>query len=632
MPTLPHLSQHQSRWDNAVETVHHRRLYDSLIKRQMMDAAERYNNSIVYPLPDVENEPTFPPIAAQIIADAIDGYATRANDTVPAITAPAVNPTLESHRKKADLRAQAWAATWYESQLPLRLGRAYRQLYGYGTYCLAIEANHTTKRAKIVTRDPLLTYPEPMGNDEVRTPEDIGYVYGRSPQWIRSRYPDAASFVDRYTTAEDDLWDLLDWTDKDWHMIGLLGRRSTQSYMRRFGSDIGTHHADQPMDQSLLLAAYPNRRDLVPAVCPTQVTLDRLVSSISRIVPITDVLNQLAALNFISVEKGVFPHIFVLGEQGGTPTIVGGQFKDGRTGQANLLENVRGIDTLNLQPSPASQVLSSDLERAARLSSGTPSMTQGELTGSIRSGQTVNQLQAVSIDPRLKEAHAIMSYALDAIDEAVAATYEGFWPGRTYTVFSGWQGANRHVTYTPNKVWGDAVTAGGGRSRHSSVAYPLPGLDAQGTNIILGQLNQARLIGRRTARAIHPLITNPDGQEQELIEEALDDAISMTAIDLVKSGQLAWTDLAAIRAKVRTGQPMEDAIAEAQEEAQERQATQPEAPAEPELALSPESMPGLNAPEAGGQALAPPAAPPPSDSAQFDQIMDALMASPNGAG
>lgn len=624
------------RWDYACDAIHHRRLLDTDVKKHMQQAAERYNHAIVYPLPDVEGEPEFPAIAASIIADSIDGFATKANDTMPGINAPAVDPLVDGHRKRANLRRHAWSATWHESHLPLRMARTYRQLFGYATFCMVAEPVHwhgkgqsrkAVNRARIETRDPLLSYPEPMANDEIRAPLDIGWVYGRSPQWIIDRYPEAEQMIRDNTSADDDLWDILEWMDGEWIMIGILGRRASQSYYRRHDSaSMYNAIGDQPIDQSYLLRAFPNRASMVTAVCPQAVTLDRLVSAISRIVPTTDLMNKLAALNFFSAEKGVFPDLAILGESSQTPTIEGGVWKDGRSGEANIVSGARAIDQLITQPSPAAQSQMSDLERIARMSTGNPSVFQGEVSGSVRSGQTISQLAGYSVDPRLTEAHRIMSYTLEVMNEAVAAIEQGYWPTRKYTVFSGWPGSNRHVTYVPSKIWDETKT--------SVVSYPMPGMDAQNATIAVASLNQARMLSRRTGMKKHPLVEDPDAEELNMIEESLDDAIVMTAVQLVSSGQLAWTDLATIRKKVRGGMMIEEAIAEAQEEAQERQATA--APAEvltPDQVLPPGAMPGLNAPEAGGQMALPPGpAPPPAPPGdQFEQIAAALMAQP-GAG
>ena len=627
MPAVERFAGFEDRWHDAVSVVQHRRLMDTPGKRQMMEAAERYNNAIVFPLEDVDGEPDFPAIAASIIADSIDGFATKANDTTPVITAPAVDPKVELHRNRADSRRHAWGATYHYSKLPLVMGRSYRQLFGYATFCMFAEPVHRDQygrevnRPRIATRDPMLAYPEPMGNDEIRAPADIGFIYGRSPQWIRKTYPEAAAFIDDYTSADNDLWDVLDWTDGQWCMVGVIGRRSSQSGGRRWDSSgMYSTIGDAPMDETLLVRAYPNRAGMVPAVCPQQVTLDRLVSAISRIVPTTDLMNKLAALNFISAEKGVFPHIVVVGENGQTPEVEGGTFKDGRSGEANLLSNTKAVTTLTQQPSPAAQTLLSDLERSARLSTGNPSVFQGEFQGSVRSGQTISQLAGYSVDPRLTEAHHTMGYALGVMNEATAAIFEGYWPRRKYTVFSGWAGANRHVSFVPEKIWGE--------TKESVVSYPMPGMDAQNATIAIASLNQARMLSRRTGMKKHPLVDDEVGEERYMIEESLDDAIVMVAVELVRSGQLAWTDLAIVREKVRSGLTIEVAIAEAQEEAQERQATEAPAP-EQGMVAPPEAMPGLNAPGAGGEMAMPQAgAPPGTPVEQFDQVAAALMSQP----
>lgn len=625
MPVPDRYAAYEPAWNYAVEVVHHRRLTDTLPKRQMQDVAQRYNSAIVFPMDDVEGAPEFPALAAQIISDSVDGFATRANDTTPTIWAPAVDPTADNHRRRAELRKEAWGATYHESQLPLRMGKAYRQVYGYGTFCFFVEPDHHAHRARIITRDPMFTYPEPLGTDEIRAPVDIAFVFGRSPEFLIRQYPECEDLIRRNTNSDDDLWDVLEWQDEVNCFIGILGKRTTSSYLRRYDAAGNVTYGDYSMDQSFLLRAYPNRAGMVTAVCPAAVTLDRMIATVSRIVPHTDVLNKLAALDYIAAEKGVFPHIFVLGENGQEPDLVGGRFHDGRTGEANLLSNARSVQQLTMGATQQTQVQMANLERAARLSSGNPAVFQGEGSGSIRSGQTITQLAGYSVDPRLKEAHMVMEYALGVVNEAIGAIELGYWPQRQYVVFSGWQGTNRHVKYRPADIFEETTK--------SMVAYPMPGMDAQNATVAIASLNQARMMSRRTGMTKHPLVENPPEEERAMIEESFDDAVVMTGVQLVTSGELAWTDLAIVRRKLREGKLIEVAIAEAQEEAQKRQATQAPPP-EPGMVAPPEAMPGLNAPTAGGE-MAPPAAPPgvtPSNADQFEQVMAALMSAPPGGG
>lgn len=586
-------------WLNyAVPTVQARRMSDSPLKRAMQDIATRYNGDFTIPLPEVEGEPEFPALSAAIIADAVDSSATRANDTIPSILAPAVDPTAANHLLRARTRRRVWGARWNDSQLPLRLSRAYRQLFGYGTFCLLVVPDMHTGCAKVETRDAMTAYPEPMGPDEVRAPLNVGFVYGRSAAWIRARYPQAIRLIDKYSGAKsDDTWDMLEWIDGERILVGILGKRQPGNSDRRYNSDGSWswgYGADGPLDQALLLHAGPNRAGMVPGVCPSAVTLDKLVSSLKRIVPITDLLNKISALDFLAGEKAVFPDMFALSDDHGTATIVNGAWEPGSSGRINLLKNVRQVGELNHNTGPATNALMSYLERAARLSSGNTSLQQGELSGSVRSGQTINQLGAFAVDPRIKEAHQIMAYSLEVINEGIAAVEMGWWPNTSYVVFSGWAGDNGHVKYTPSELWPE--------SRQSVVQYPMPGMDVFNAGVALQNAVGARMMSRKTARARHPLIDDSDLEERQITEEVLEDAIQMAAMQAVGGGQMALTDLVAIRKMVREGKSLDEAMLKVQEEAQARQAQQVQVPEDPGLAAAPEAMPGINAPGSGGAA------------------------------
>lgn len=584
-----------SAWHHAVQVIQARRMADSPVKRQMMDVAQRYNGDFTIPLPDMPDEPEFPALSAAIIADTVDSSAQRANDTIPTIIAPAVNAVFESHVERARTRRRAWGAKWAKSHLPLRLARGYRQFFGYGTYCLLVVPDHVQGCAKVETRDALCAYPEPLGPDEVRAPLDIGFVYGRSAAWIIKHYPEAQRHVIGHSTSGDDLWDMLEWIDGEHILVGILGKRAPSNYQRRYTVDgryVWGHAMEGNIDQAMLLRSGPNRAGVVPGVCPSAVTLDQMVSALKRIIPITDLLNKITALDFIAAERSVFPDQFALADETGTPTIVGGQWKDGRTGEINLLKHVKQLGEMQSQPGPGTQQLMSYLERSARLSAGNPSVFQGEMSGSVRSGQTLSQLGAFAVDPQIKEAHLTMGYALQVVNESIAHVELGYWPNKTYTVFSGWAGDNSHVTYVPAEIWTE--------SKESVVQYPMPGMDAFNSTVALANAVGAKMMSRKTARARHPQVDDPDLEERQITEEVLEDGIHMAALQMVGSGAMAFTDMVAVREKVHAGKTLGEAVAEVQKEAQERQASQPAPP--PELAAAPEAMPGINAPGSGGAA------------------------------
>lgn len=616
---------HVDRWHQAVTLIARIRDSDSGWRQEMADVAQRYNADWVIPLVDVAGEPTFPSIAAQLLSDAIDSNAQRANDQNVTLDIPVMRNDGAA-RDRASLRRRSWYAHYHESQLNLRLARAFRQLFGYDTFCLKAGPDFSKGYACISTENPLHTYPEPMDSDEIRLPHYIGFIYGRTSAELRSAYPesmypDVHRHIDQFATPDEqgDVWDIMYWVDdgmglgEPMILMGLIGMRTRTD---RYQPATTMTQASQT-DSAFLLKASQNRAGIVPAVCPKGPTLDRPISEMTRVIPIVDLLNKAFALDFIASEKAVFPDRYVVGSPGRAPKLVGGQWYDGRTGRTNILEDVQQIGELQSQPGPLTQALIANLERNARMSSGNPAMMGGELTGSVRSGQTVNALAGVSIDPKLKEAQHVMEYGLSEINVAVAEIEKAYFGDSKIVMFSGWPGQKGRVEYSPKDIWDE--------STDSTVSYPMPGMDAPTANVALGQAMQARLISRKSAQQRHPLVLDAEMEEADITAEAWDDIIQQSVIQQIAQGQMALTDAVALRKKIKEGKDPIEALAEVQEEAQARQAAQapPENPAA--------AMPGINDPQAGGQ-MQPPPGPPPPAGAQMEQMVQAMMAQGGGGG
>jgi len=625
---VEYLAPYVADFDEAVSITQHRRLADTPLKRELIDIADRYNGDFVVPVPDMPGEPTFPALSAAVIIESIDSAATRSNDTDPMIAAPPMRSTVQSAKDKANLRRKAWRANWAESQIDLKLAKAYRRLYGYGTFTLVALPDFEEQRVRILNRDPLVSYPEALDNDEIRSPNNCGFIYGRTPGWLIRKFPEAREHIEANTDPEtDDLWDVLEWMDDHCTMIGLLGRRQPRGPVYSAPGQLVLNnrstHGDTPLDHVMLLRRWDNRAGVCPVVCPAQASLDRMVAALTKIVPITDLMNKLAALDFMAAEQTVMPVRFALGAPDKIPSIVGGRVSDGRDGQINLLENVQNIMEFATAQSPATAQLQAQLERVSRLAVGNPSLLQGELSGSLRSGQTVDALAGVSIDPRIKEGHKIMSYALSVMNDVVAESERGYWPTNKYVVFSGQGSDAEHITYTPADIWEPGA--------RNVVTYPIPGMDATQAAVTITNLNAAGLMSRATARARHPLIEDGPGEEQGVTLDRVRDMVNMATLKQVEEGNMALTDLVRWEQLIEDGMTPPKALVKVQEEAQERQANAP-APVAPPAPIPlgpapgggapmgelgpgagpggpiapPESMPGINNPMAGGQAPMPP--------------------------
>jgi hypothetical protein len=617
-------------FDDAVAILNLRQREDTLLKRHMIVVRDRYNGDFVMPLPNVEGEPEIDPPVPALIADAIDSTAMRAASTRPQIFVPALNPASQQSMKRAERRRKAYYAQWHRSRLPLKLRRATRHLVGYGTNCMGVIPCFDPKGrvdhdyAKIEVRDPLTAYPDESSAEEVRLPTNIGFIYPRSVAWIVQNYPEARDFIfrsNRYRGQgdNDEMWDFFEWVDDEKVYLGLMGPRMTQTH-----SDTIWGGSRAPM----LLREYPNRAGMVPYVCPGRVTLDRIAGQVTKMVGIVDMYAKLMALEAVAAEKAVFADKYILARQSEDIVMVSGNdWKDGRSGEINLVQGAQQVGQLVDPMNPSTFTVADRMERAVRHSSGTPGVFGGELTGAIRSGQTVNQIGAYAIDPRVQEVQEILEYQLTCVNEAVHEVTKAYWPNRTVVAFSGWATDRGHVEYTPAKDFEDPSNV---------VSYGLTGADVSQLSVALGQAMQMKLIDRRTAQRKHPLVDNPDDAEKAIIEEALTDAALASFLARAQAGTLAEIDLLNVLKHFRqNGGDFIQATISAQEDAQERQAARAAEPG-PGMAVAPETMPGLSPPgSAGVESMSPSGGG--MDAGGMAQLLEALqgqgsVGAPNLAG
>lgn len=600
-------------FDDASEVLTLRQAEDSLIKRSMIAIRERYNGDWVLPLTEVEDEPTVDPPIPALIAETIDNTAMRSASTRPQVTVPALDPSNSASVKRADNTRGAYYATWYESKMGLLIRRASRHLVGYGTNVMGVlpcfeGANFS--HAKVEIRDPLTAYPDDTAPEEIRLPTNIGFIYPRSPDWIRTYYPEARDYVDNW---HSDLWDLFEWVDDENVYIGILGPRHTwgQGYAeaRGYTSGAGPYK----------LRSWPNRAGVVPYVCPGRVTLDRIAGQMTKMVGLVDMMAKLMALEIVAAEKGVFADRYILSKgQDEIVLLSGPDWKDGRTGEINMIKGADAVGELAHNLNPMTFQTIDRMERAIRMSTGQPSIFGGELTGNIRSGQTILQAGAYAVDPRVQEVQEMLEYELSEVNRAINAVLVGYAPGKKFTVFSGWPSERGYVEFTPSKDFD---------THHNVVSYAFTGMDVSQISVALAQALQTKLIDRRTAQRKHPLVDNPDQAEKAIVEEALTDSILASFLARAQAGTLAEIDIAACLKNYQQSGDIVKSVISADEAARKRQAEMVEAP--PGGGAAPESMPGLSpALTAGAESQQAPGAPAGPD---IMGLLAALGSAPQGA-
>lgn len=544
----------------------HRRIQD------MIDVRDRYDGDWVVPIPDIEGKDDLPAPVPYLMADAIDQTSMRAGSVMPFVEFPAVarsdGRTPENNRDYAAIRRRAAYARWDYSAVDLLLYRSFRHLTGYGSNALGVVPDFADKRARYVARDPLTAYPEPRDPEDVRPPKNAAFVYGKSRSWLIEQYPESRFLLDKFTppSGTDDTWEVFEWVDAEEIIVGILGPRHPELY--RAG-----YPAGNAPTLNMPLRRWENRAGICTYYVPFRVTLSKVMSQVAKMVPLSDLWAKLMALDVVAAEKAIFTDKYALGIEGRTPAIVSGDgtWSDGRTGQINVLENVKSLGALNDGPGPAAQPVIDRLERAIRINTGAIPQFGGETPGSLRTGRAIDALSSFAIDPRIQELHTIMRYALKATNEIAMAVEEGYWPSKKFYVFSGWQTDRGVVEYVPSKHF---QTAEGGRN--NAVTYAIAGADLGQTNVAVGQLVGSGLMSKGTGRRLHPLIPDSDLEDQAIDAERLKDAIMVGYAQQTAGGQVTLANAAKTAQRLRDGEDSLDAVVAADEDAREEQRRQME--------------------------------------------------------
>jgi len=454
--------------------------------------------------------------------------------------------------------------------------RAYRHLAGYATSCLVVTPDFEKGLPRIDVRDPLGVYPEPKAYEDVEPPRNCGFIYGKSGDWLRAHYPASRSEnggpVASDDNARQELWDVCEWVDSEHIVIGIMGPRYNH-YAQTY-----PYHSTQ-----LELSRAPNRSGMPCVITPGRVSLDKIASSVSNVVGIVDLMSKMMALEILAQEKAIFPDRYIIGRSGQVPMIVGGEWKDGREGEVNVLLDAESIGELRSTPDPSTNIAIDRLERNARISTGTVPQIGGETYGALRTGRGIDSLMGAALDPRIQEMQEIMEAHLPHLNECLFATYKGYFGAKQFSMFTGYAGDFGQVEFTPNEHF---------ETNDNVVSYSIPGADVQGTTIQLGQLLSMKGISLRTFRTKHPFIEDAEAEGRRVDEEQLEEAVMAAIQQQALSGQLPVVYVSKIEKHRRKGLDIFEAIEKADTEIREEQAAVAPSPEEQALGLAagPEGM------------------------------------------
>jgi len=587
-------------WEEICQIVTSRRASDAPWKRQMQAVKQQYNGDYIIPLPEVKGSPETQGLSPALVSSAIDNNALRAASQSAQIFCPATDQTLKGAVKRAATRQRAIAAGWSESKMPMILRRYYRHYSGYGTGAMIVQPDFKRGLARYALRDPLGTYTDPRAAEDVCPPENVAFVYLQTASWMASKYRydfdgnDLGSYW-KQQTLSGNMIEVVEWIDGDQIAVGLIGTANAQYAKYYVGGDSGP---------GTLLSQDANRLGVAPIAVGSAVTLDRIQASVFKLLPIAGWLDKITSLETIAAEDAVFPDMYAIGRDGQLPKM-NGKWQRGATGNINLIEG-SAVGLLQRNVGPSTQTIMSNLERAGRMISGDPGMFNGELTGSLRSGQTVNSLAGMSVDPRIAEMHQVAEVTLEQISRHWVNAQKAWFGSKKISLYSRNSGDMDEVTFTPNEDFdSDAV----------SVMFPFPGADESQVTVGTAQMVGAGMMSLRRAMTVHPWIGDAEAEMHQLQVEGLQKAIESAYEQQTATGSIPISDAARVYELVSGGRSMIEAIQQAQKEAQERQASQAPPPG-PGQGAAPETQPGLSLPGQGVESQPPPTIGPPPDSLQ----------------
>lgn len=594
-------------WSQILSIITQRRSQDTSLIRAMIDVRDRYNGDVVVPLPDVDGEPQMPMVAGQLISDGIDNTAMQAASQRPSIFCPAVDGTLSKSRKQAEQRKRALYAAWHYSALwDVALYRSFRHLCGYGTCAFVVLNDDINHRARIEVRDPLTAYPELRSPEDLRNPSNCGFVFGRSKEWLLANYPEAGEyFLNAPGHNWDTLWDVVEWYDEAHVVIGILGPR-LPAYGPVDSRTVGYYGYE--------LRRWTNKAGMCPVVAPRRVTMDRVQGQLTKLIPAVDLLQRLTALDVVAAERAIFPDMVAIGRGPMPPQLISGPWKDGRSGQINLLTEGE-VKLLQAAPGPLTQPVLDRMEQHIRSSGGISPFYGGQTTGSLRTGKAIDTLGSFSIDPRVEELQKIMARALTSLNEGIAAVEKGYYPRRTITGFTGFATDEAMISYKPSDVY-DVPADGKNPTATSVVDYAMPGANVSEITVEVGQLVGAGMMSKATGMQIHPYIADAKSEMAKIVAEAIEQAVIGGFVQQTGSGSVPLIDAVRVLKEIQGGDDIVEAIEAAQAAAQKRQAAQAPPPEAPETG-APGAQPGLSMPGMGAEQQPPaPQIPPPNQNLQ----------------
>jgi len=603
------------------------------------EVRRHYNGEIMVPLPELDDMER--PATANLLAMGVEQFAMRIASVQPDIQFPSLRPGIKMWDKKAHDSRLAIKGFYSMNRDVIQLRRRARYMVAYGCAPVTIspvspDGQDPRKMPFVRVRNPLSAYPSQLLDADSFEPANCIFHDQKPLAWLKSTYPAQASLIYKGEKFNDTtLFDILEYVDEDETVIICVG--ASRNPGTRYEAASGT-------TATALLERIPNRAGISPVVFPGRVTLDRLAGQFDGTLGMHLRAAKLDALNTIAVFRGVFPEQWVEGSNPSrAPQIL--QYADGKQGQVGIVKDGRVIQMLPATSQMGPQLLDS-LERNQRITGNMPAELSGESGSNIRTARRGEVVLGNTIDMPIQEYQEIFAASREAEIRRMVAVQKAYY-GKKYTMFVlPGDGKVLKEDYVPDDTFATDM---------ARVFYPLPGSDANGIAVAIGQKIGMGIMSTETGMELDPTIEDPAREKHRIIMDGLEKALLAGLEQQLTSGQMDSVMVAKIAMKlIDPEMSLAEALTEAHKEAQSEQAAQQQqqaqqaqqgqqdmggqagmsgggmaGPGGPQgMPPSPEGMPGINqTPPATPQDQAqsqPSIAPPPQGAMDLKSLLGAL--------
>lgn len=541
------------------------------------------NGDMDVPLPEIDA--SVKPAVPNLAGIGLDSISQRIGSTMPGPDFPVLKEGIQVSIQDARDRRDVVTYWWDEDRMDLKLGLRARHFTGYAASLVMLRPGQD--RPTWVLRDTLTSFPAEGSMDDPCV-ADCVFEFQRPWAWINSKYPVASAELKRpKTTKPSDMFSLVEYCDdKEWVLL-CTGRSVPPDPFQQLGQS--------PV---VRLERIENLIGMCPVASAGRLTLDRPTGQFDGVLGLYWQQAAMSALDVIAVRRGIFANEWLESNPNETAQVI--TEADGLRGITGKVKGGK-IITTNLNPGYKTGETLDRLERSLRLTGRIPAEYGGESGSNIRTGRRGDAVLASVVDFPVQEAQRAFSRSLQYENRVAIAIDRAYYAQTSKTIWVG----SRKLNYTPEKLW----VRDGKLCDYHMVSYSFAGVDANGLQMTALQSVGAETMSKRRKMELDPMISDVDQEMNRIQIEKIDMAGLVALQQQAAQGAIPPGDIARIKQLMRTGMEWEDAVDQAQKDAQARQAAvAPQGAPETQPGLAQPGMgaeqPSVPAPSQGGSNLA----------------------------